>query len=139
MLNNPWGLQIARLVQGSPYRTFDQTEEYKKYWYTNYRLEGLVELQGLVEETMHYRTFYRIRQPLFLGYYYKNKQEQDDIVSVQAMLQMFDQVATDSTRKRAVAFPESGHHVIGSYITSGDVEGVLRETEAFLEEVIGVE
>ena len=54
------------------------------------------------------------------------------------MLEMFDQVQTPVDKKMKVAFPESGDHVIASSITSKDWEGVLRETERFLEEVAGI-
>lgn len=80
----------------------------------------------------------RIKMPVFLGYYYKNEEEQDKTVSVKAMREMFPQLGTPEELKREVAFPESGHHVITSYMTSNDIEGVIRETQSFIEDVLNI-
>ena len=87
---------------------------------------------------MNAETFKEIHQPMFLGYFYKNEEEQDKVVSVPKMFEMFDQVQTPENKKIKVAFPESGDHVIASSITSKDWEGVLRETKRFLEEVASI-
>ena len=125
LLNDPWGLQIARKVLRSDERKVDgRTEEYKKYWYTNYRIESLVELQEFVESTMCRAVFRKVKQPVLMLYYYKNELEQDPVVRVDAMLKMFDQLATPRGSKRKVAVPNAGNHVLGSYITSKDLPGV---------------
>jgi esterase/lipase len=140
LLNNHWGLQIARLVTGSDYVIAkDSREVYKKYWNTPYRLEAVVELQEMLEQTMKVTTFQRITQPLLLMYYYKDEENQDKVVRVDAMRDMFDKIATPYVLKRQVALPEAGDHVLGSPIKSKDVEGVIRETTAFLKEVMRLE
>jgi pimeloyl-ACP methyl ester carboxylesterase len=114
LLNNPWGLQIARLVTGSDYVVAKDTRAiYKKYWNTPYRLEAVVELQEMLEATMKASTFQRITQPLLLMYYYKDANNQDKVVRVDAMQKMFDQVATPISLKKEVALPKTGDHVIG--------------------------
>ncbi len=139
MLTKPWGLQLARLMMRGKYRSFeDPSEEMQQYWTCKYRLEGLVHLKKLVETTMTANTFRHIHQPLFMGYYYKNETEQDDIVQVSEMLAMFGEVATPDKKKRKHAFPDAANHVILSGITSHDVEGVLIETFNFCEEVLGL-
>jgi hypothetical protein len=80
--------------------------------------------------------FQHIDQPTFLGYYYKNEEEQDKVVSVPALLEMYDELGVKSHLKRKVAFPEVGNHVMTSYITSKDLESVKRETIGFLEDVV---
>jgi hypothetical protein len=87
---------------------------------------------------MNESTFKKIKQPLFLGYYYKDNENQDKVVSVPKMKEMFEQVSTPSDMKREKAFPKSGDHVIGSSITSGDWEGVLFSTIDFLENVVKI-
>ncbi|KLT65197.1 carboxylesterase [Pedobacter sp. BMA] len=125
LLNDPWGLQIARKVLRSDERKVDgRTEEYKKYWYTNYRIESLVELQEFVESTMCRAVFRKVKQPVLMLYYYKNELEQDPVVRVDAMLKMFEQLGTPAGLKRKVAVPNAGNHVIGSYITSKDLPAV---------------
>jgi len=135
MLNDPWGLQIARRVLGSDERTTDgRTEEFKKYWYTSYRIEALVELQELVESTMTRKLFHLVKQPVLMLYYYKNELEQDPTVRVKAMLKMFLQLG--SAIKRKVAIPEGAHHVLGSYVTSKDLPAVEKEIDAFMSHLI---
>ena len=49
LLNNPWGLQIARLVIGGESRKGgDDRDIYRRYWYPEYRLEGIVELEQML-------------------------------------------------------------------------------------------
>lgn len=137
LLNNPWGLQIARMVKGGNYHySSDSSEDYKKYWYHKYRLESLVQLEEFLETTMKESTFRNITQPVLLLYYYKNEDEQDKIVKVSAMKRMFAQLGTMENRKREVAIPNAGDHVIGSYIKSKDVETVELEILRFAEEVL---
>lgn len=139
MLNDPWGLQIARKVLGSDERKVDgRTLAYKKYWYTNYRIESLVELQEFVESTMTKKVFEKVKQPVLLLYYYKNEQEQDPVVRVDAMLKMFDQLGTPESLKRKVAIPNGGNHVLGSYLTSKDLPGVETAISSFVSNVLKV-
>lgn len=133
LLNNPWGLQIAKWVIGRDYMlTKDQRPIYKKYWYSRYPLEPLPQLQELVETTMTPSTFAKIKQPTLLLYYYKDEAHQDKVVSVPAMLEMFEQLGTDDAFKQKKAMPNTGDHVIGSYIKSNDYQGVESEMSLFL-------
>lgn len=137
MLNDPWGLQIARRVLGSDERVVDgRTLEYKKYWYTNYRIESLVELQEFVETTMLKKVFEKVKQPVLMVYYYKNELEQDPVVRVDAMLKMYDELGTASALKRKVAVPDAGNHVLGSYLTSKDLPGVEIAIDGFVKDVL---
>jgi len=132
LLNDPWGLQIARRVLGSDERKVDgRTIEYKKYWYTNYRIESLVELQEFVESTMTKNIFEKVKQPVLMLYYYKNELEQDDVVRVDAMLKMYQQLGTPEDLKRKVAVPNGASHVLGSSITSKDLPSVENAIERF--------
>lgn len=131
LLNNPWGLQIARLVSGGKERVVTgKTDLYKKYWYTNYRLESVVQLEELLETTMTTSLFGQVTQPVLMLYYYKNKKEQDPVVKVDAMLRMFDELG--SADKEKVALPHTGNHVIGSAITSKDITGTERAMDRFI-------
>ncbi len=138
LLNNPWGLQIARMVKGSRYidSKSDTTALYKQYWTPHYRIEGAVSLEELVETTMQKKVFNRIKQPTLVLYYYKDEVLRDSVVKVSAILKMYQELGTDTLEKRAVAMPNTGNHVIGSYIKSHDVAGVKYEIEKFLTEVL---
>ena len=120
LLSKPWGLQIARSVYKSNYRVTntDFASEECKYWNCKYRLEATVYLQQLVEATMKKEVFTKITQPVFLAYYYKDKQNQDPTVRVDAMLKMFGQLGTPENQKQKVAFPEAGTHVVGCQLFS---------------------
>jgi len=139
LLNNPWGLQIAELVLGGKYRDIDYGPEYARYWNDHYRIESLVALQELLEASMNMETFMQVKQPLFLGYYYKDEQNQDPVVKVEAMLRMFRQLGTSEEMKRKEAFPNVGNHVIASPIKSKDINTVYQSTVRFLEEVLALE
>ncbi|WP_190811163.1 carboxylesterase [Flagellimonas sp. S3867] len=136
LLTGPWGIQLAKAVKKSDYYEFEATDEKKKYWTTKYRMEALTQLQALVDNTMIPETFQQVIQPTFLGYFYKNDSIQDKVVSVPAMLEMYDQLGANVDLKRKRAFPNTGDHVMTSSITSMDLESVQKETEKFLEEVL---
>lgn len=137
ILNKPWGLQIARMVTGGPVKRFDaESEPHANYWQLHYRIEALVALQNLVSNTMKPQVFSKIKCPVFLGYYYKNEKEQDNTVSVPAMLKMYDELGTPPESKEKMAFPDAGAHVIASYIRSKDWQRVERETDKFLKNIV---
>lgn len=139
ILNKPWGLQIARKFTDGPVNKYEaESTEHANYWQLKYRIEALVSLQNLVANTMKPETFSKIKCPVFLGYYYKSETEQDNTVSVPAMLTMFDELGTPAGLKQKMAFPETGAHVIASYIRSKDWQSVERETDKFLAEIVGL-
>jgi esterase/lipase len=139
ILNKPWGLQIARKFTGGPVNKYEaDSPEHANYWQLRYRIEALVALQNLVANTMKTETFSKITCPVFLGYYYKSETEQDNTVSVPAMLKMYDELGTPFELKRKMAFPETGAHVISSYIRSKDWQSVERESDIFLDEIVGL-
>lgn len=138
ILDNHWGKQIASAVAG-PVSVYEaENAGHANYWTLKYRIEGLVTLQNLITNSMKTEVFSKIKCPVFLAYYYKNEEEQDKTVSVPAMLKMFDELGTPENLKRKVAFPETGNHVIASYIRSKDWQGVERETDKFLSEIAGL-
>lgn len=138
ILSKPWGLQFGRMVNGGKYRITNEDFGSKEcqYWNCKYRMEATVYLQQLIEATMKTETFKNVTAPVFLGYYHKDKDNQDETVKVSAMLKMFDQLGTSSDRKVKVAFPEAGTHTIACELTSGSVDRVIAETIKFGEDVL---
>lgn len=134
----PWGLQLARQIAGGKSRTFESDSLIKKYWTTTYRLEGLIALKQLLKATMTTETFQSIHQPTFVGYYYKNEEEQDKVISIPKMLKMSEQLATPNDQKIVVPFPNVGFHGLNSKYRSQDLESVRTETIIFFEETIGL-
>jgi esterase/lipase len=141
VLSKPWGLQIGRKVNGSKYRIPNEDFESKEceYWNCKYRMEAVVYLQQLVEATMKKETYENVTAPVFLGYYYKDEQHQDETVRVDAMLEMFDELGTMPDKKVKMAFPEAGQHVIACELTSGSVDEVIAATLKFGKEVLGLD
>jgi pimeloyl-ACP methyl ester carboxylesterase len=134
LLNDPWGLYIARMVMKGKYRNTDASPEKSAYWNNKYRLESAVQLQELLEDNMVNDTFSKIKQPSLTLYYYKNEQEQDPEVKVSAMLEMNKKLATPEALKEIDAVPNAGAHVLGSPLSSKDVETVYALIEKFGEE-----
>ena len=140
LLNNPWGLQIAHAVTGDQYVTAkDNRPIYKQYWNWHYPLEATVQLQEMIETTMTPETFKRIKQPTLMLYYYKDDVHQDSVVSVPAMLTMFDALGTPKNMKVKQAMPNVGDHVMGSYIKSKDLLEVQQATEQFITRFLKME
>jgi len=139
LLVGPWGLQMARWVVGSKYREVESTPEEKKYWISRYRIEALVALKSLVDATMKEEVFSKITAPVFVGYYYKSEEAQDQVVSVPRILEMYEQLGTPEVKKRKVAFPNVSNHVIASKYVSQDIESVRKATYDFAEEILGLQ
>lgn len=129
--NDPWGLQIARLIKGGNYNITDASEEESKYWNKKYRLEAVGQMEELLETTMTKKTFEKISQPSLTMYYYKNENEQDPLVKVSGILTMNEQLSTPDDLKVIVNVPTAGAHVLGSSLSSKDVDSVYREIEKF--------
>jgi len=130
ILNNPWGLQIARINSGGKYR-IEPDDETSSYWSNTCRLEATVQLEQLLEETMKKETFQKIKQPVLTLCYFKNEEEQDPTVKVSAMMEMHRELGTIDTLKSIIRLPDVGAHVMGSDMLSKDVKGVYLELEKF--------
>ena len=141
LLSKPWGLQIARLNFGGDFKISDEdpSGEICKYWYCSYRAEGPVFLQQLLDVTMKDEVYTKVKCPLFMGYYYKDEQNQDKTVDVKSALKMFSRVGTPEAMKRAKPFPEAGAHVIASSLTSKSVPEVEKSTFEFAEQILKME
>jgi esterase/lipase len=138
LLNNPWGLQIARKVVGSDYQNISYDSARQIYWNGKYRLESLVHMEEMLEDKMNKSTFEKVTCPSLTLYYYKNEQEQDKTVKVSAMLEMNKQLGTEESLKVAVPIPNAGFHVMGSYLVSKDLETVSAEARKFAIEKLGM-
>lgn len=140
LLSRAWGLQIARKVYNGNYRVTntDSTSTDCQYWNCKYRLEAIVYLQQLVETTMTKETFKKVSQPVFLGYYYKDAENQDQVVKVDAELQMFNQLGTPENLKQKVAFPDAETHPIACKLFSKQWQDVEKTSFIFVEEKLGL-
>ncbi|WP_204263068.1 alpha/beta hydrolase [Spongiivirga citrea] len=138
LLSGPWGLQLVRLVQGGDYFSFKADSIKRQYWTTKYRVEALTHLQALIDDTMNEDVFGAIKQPVFMGYYYRDEENQDKVVSVSAMLDMYGKLGTKNTLKSKQAFANVNDHVMTSHITSKDFESVKNRTIEYLEATLSL-
>lgn len=138
MLTMPWGKQLGQFLLGE-HNELNHLKgtEAVKYWTTTYHTNGFIMIRNLIDQTMTPETFKKISMPYFLGYYYKNDQEQDFVVSVPAMLN-FDQLTNTPVDKKQLApFPDVGNHVICNTIQSRDVASVQEAVFDYAESVLG--
>lgn len=139
LLNAPWGLQMARMINGGDNLVSADTNAlYRQYWYYSYPVEAATQLEEYIETTMTKETFGKVKQPVLMLYYYKDDVHQDSTVSVPAMLKMFDELGTLRQNKIKQAVPNAGSHVLGSYIRSKDLLTVQRTIEDFMEKKLEV-
>jgi esterase/lipase len=136
MLAGPWGLQISRLILGSDYYGWKAPGPAQQYWYTRYRIEGLITLKSIINSTMTNETFSQINDPLFVSYYFQNDEQQDKVVSVKRMQEMFEQVATPESQKTEIAITDAGTHIIGSDLFNQHLESVWDPLVVFCENVL---
>ena len=127
---------FIKMNKGSEIIKQTRPEEEAKYWSTLYHIDGYEALIKMIIKTMTQETFLKVKIPAFVGYYYKNEEEQDQVVSVSAILKMFDGLGTSANEKVKKAFPEAGNHVIGCDLRSKDWQSVYNETVAFIDDVI---
>jgi len=134
----PWTKQLMKavLTNDKGVQEVPREGEKAKYWADAYHINAYSSLAIMLRSKMNADTFRDVKQPLYMAYYYKDEENQDKVVSVPAMLKMFEQVNTPDQSKQKMAFPESGDHVIASSITSESWEDVLRGSIAFLEQVV---
>jgi pimeloyl-ACP methyl ester carboxylesterase len=136
VLNNHWGLQIARMVNGSKYNyANDSFVLYKNYWNWKYRIEALVQLQEYLETAMIKEKFDKINQPVLCLYYYKDEQHQDQVIKVSDVKKMLNQLKTPEEFKIQKAIPNAENHVLGSYVLSKDLTTVENEISSFITKV----
>lgn len=135
LVTQPWGRQILTSAAGE-HRVNEDESERSQYWLKSYSSNGLMTLQQTMDAVSRPEVYEKIKMPVFLGYYYKNDKEQDQVVSVPAMQEMFPLLGTPDSLKVERAFPESGDHVIASHFTSKDWKGVQYATERFFDSVL---
>ena len=129
--------KTLRYLLGSNYliTTSDTTYAQDRIWNKSYALEGALALGTFVERYMKYERFAKINCPVFTGYYYKNKYNQDKVVSVPAIKKMVKHLGTRTELIKSMNFPEAQNHVICSSLLSKMVPDVTKATISFMKNV----
>jgi esterase/lipase len=137
MMPGPWGLQIAKWVTGKEHNDWVyKNENHGKYWTNHQRFEGVVQFSIFLKETMKAETFSQVKCPVFMGYYYRDEENQDKVVSVAAMQEMFEQLGTPQYLKRKIDFPNANNHVIATSFLSNAWQDVEMESIKFMREIV---
>lgn len=136
MMAGPWGMQITKLILGSDYYGWKAPGSAQQYWYTRYRVEGIITLKAIIDETMTKEMFAKIDDPLYMSYYYKDEQHQDNVVSVKRMKEMFAQISTPAGLKKEVGLADAGTHIIASDLFNTHLESVWAPLVSYCEEVL---
>jgi esterase/lipase len=136
MMPGPWGLQIAKWVTGKDHNDWVyKNASHAKYWTNHQRFEGVVQFSIFLKETMIPSTFNQVKCPVFMGYYYRDEENQDKVVSVAAMQEMFEQLGTSQHLKRKIDFPNANNHVIATSFLSDEWQNVEAESIKFMREI----
>ncbi|MEZ4983613.1 MAG: alpha/beta hydrolase [Saprospiraceae bacterium] len=138
LLNGPWGESIAKAVLGGEYHHWEAKEAAKPYWSDTYHVDGLHALRFLVSQTMVPATFSKVRQPVFISYYYKNEDEQDKVISVEAIQDMIPALSTPDDQRRVVVNTTSTDHVIPSGLVNENWRDAEKDTHDFAGKVLGM-
>ena len=96
-----------------------------------YRIEGIVQLQELLESSMTTETFAAIKQPVLTMCWYANDSDQDSLVSVSAMRTMHNELG--SARKKLIPLNAAAHE-IGYGAESKAVAQVVEQSVAWVRE-----
>jgi len=123
-------------MNGSEIIQQNRNEEEAKYWSTSYHVNGYEALIKMLIGNMTPTTFSKVKIPVFVGYYFKNEKEQDQVVSVPAILKMYENLGTPEDKKTKMAFPNTGNHVIGCDLRSKNWENVYNKTVTFIDHLI---
>jgi pimeloyl-ACP methyl ester carboxylesterase len=136
LLTQPWGLQFARKIVGGNYYSWEAPLVAQQYWYTTYRIEGLITLKSVITKTMTASTFRAIKDPVYMAYYYLDKEHQDDVVSVKRMRQMYNQLGTPEALKKSVALPNAATHIIASDMFNDNLNTLWESLTLYCENVL---
>jgi esterase/lipase len=137
MLDNPWGKQLAKAILGSEYRDIPAKNAlHDQYWSLHYKVDGIIALQNFLTHEMTEEVFKEVKCPVFLTYYYKDEEHQDNVVSVKAMKEMYPLLGTPAELKKEEAFPLSGYHVMTSPILGEHVEIPTQASIQFLKTTV---
>ncbi len=135
----PWGKTIAELVLGGKYKINQYTDEAKKYWNPEYHYHGIFVVKWLLKHYMTNENFAKVKEPLYVGYYYKNDKEQDDVVSVEKMKYFLKKAGTEASLIKEDVFPNAGTHMIGSSLFCNSIPEIQNSVYQFAEEVLLIE
>ena len=138
ILDGPWGLQLSRKLAAGLNYSWAASTTAQQYWYTTYRVEGLVTLKSMIDATMKESTFKAIKDPVFMAYYYFDEDHQDKTVSVIRMREMYAALNTPASQKMDVPLKNAGTHMIASEIFNDNLNALWTPLTTYCEQVLNL-
>ena len=138
LLTKPWGKQIFRQMMGGDYREWEGTKEINQYWTTKNRIEGPIAVRDLVTQTMTPELFRKFDDPVFVGYYYRDEENKDKIISIEAIHKFEKSISTPEDKKVFKAFDNARGHVISSEYMNANWKDVQDAIFSFTENVLNI-
>ena len=134
LITGPWGQALTQQLLGE-HRVMDSTQSYIPYWSHQYHTNGLIALQALLDQTMTEEVFAQLDLPIYCGYYFKNEEQCDRVVSINAILEFQDALTIPKNQMEFEAF-EEGNHVLGSIYKNDNWKEVQEEVLDFLDKKV---
>jgi pimeloyl-ACP methyl ester carboxylesterase len=94
----PWGTTFTKWVMGGDIKHEIRPDSVAAFWSEYYHLDAYFSLFTMIHESMKPEIFKKVICPVFMAYYYKDEANQDDVVSVAAMKEMFDLLASENKK-----------------------------------------
>ncbi len=138
LLVKPWGKQIFRKMMGGDYREWEGNDDIHKYWTTKNRIEGPIAVRELVNQTMTPDVIKQFSDPVFVGYYYKDEENFDDIISIDAIHNFEKQISTPKDKQVFKPFANGKGHVISSEYMNPNWKDVQDAIFEFAVQVVGM-
>ena len=87
---------------------------------------------------MKKEVFQKIESPYFVAYYYKNEEEKDKVISIDAIQEFDASTQTPKALKQVMALPNVDSHVIISRMQSKDLESVRKVVFNYADETLNM-
>jgi pimeloyl-ACP methyl ester carboxylesterase len=128
---------LARLCQASQpiSRVPPLDPAVDRFWSAAVHPDAYRALDRFFGEWMQPSTAQAVRAPFLLAYWYQDTAHMDPVASVPAMLDLFQQLGTPPSRRRAIAYA-NGAHAIGSPWRSPVAMRVMEDSLVFVREQV---
>lgn len=137
LLTHPLARSFLKVVPGKKHLIKTKTTfAEEKIWNSSYALQGALALGSFVQHYMKHDLYKNITCPVFAGYYFRNKHERDEVVSVSAIKKMVSGLGTRTQFVNITNFPSAKSHVICNSLVSKAVNEVIAESKKFLKIVV---
>lgn len=140
LATGPWGREILSSMVGERREITSEVENDPtiQYWSKSYSIDALIALQSLLDQSMTKEIWGAVKQPYLITCYYKDDENQDPVVSVEAMREFDQATATPADQKRFVELADVSDHVFISDLKNDDLSSVRQTSFSFMEEVLGL-